>query len=266
MTAAKLMPSSKSRWFPNLVNASFWQGALGIAAFFLIWQLSRTLGLLAVVPTPIEVIEALPAQIQQDGYWESWIATTVRVFVGFFSAAALAIVLGIAMGVNRRFRFLGFPIIEILRPIPPLAWLPISILFWPSAEMTIVFLTFIGAFFPVFLNVLAGIDNIDVRYIHAARSLNSSPQALFWRILVPGALPSLFTGLTIAIAITWEVVIAAEMASGNYGLGYLTWNAYMTNSLPGIIVGMLSIGLAGMISAWLMERLGKYAMPWWRKR
>lgn len=250
---------------PNpFANRVFWQGLLGIASFFLIWQAARWVGIMNTIPSPAEVIVAVPNQVTQEGYWQSWIASTLRVMGGFFTAAFFGIVLGISLGTRRKLRYAAFPIMEIFRPIPPLAWLPLAILFWPTAELTITFLTFIGAFFPIFINVLSGIDNIDCRYLNAARSLNASPWSLFWKILVPGALPSLFTGLTIAIAITWEVVIAAEMASGNLGLGYLTWNAYMTGSLPGIIVGMLSIGLAGLVSALLMERLGRWAMPWRR--
>ena len=239
---------------------------IGVLTFFAIWQAARSVGLMAVMPSPAEVVASLPKQIAQEGYWLSWYLSTQRVFFGFFSAAVLAIGIGIAMGITRNFRDIGFPILEILRPIPPLAWLPLSILFWPSPEMTMTFLTFMGAFFPIFINVLSGIDNIDARYVQAARSLGSSPRTLFWRVLIPGALPSMFTGLTIAIGITWEVVIAAEMASGNHGLGYLTWNAYMSNSLTGIVVGMLSIGLAGMISSGLMVWLGRGAMPWRRRR
>jgi NitT/TauT family transport system permease protein len=158
-----------------------------------------------------------------------------------------------------------FPVLEVIRPIPPLAWLPISILFWPSSEMTMIYLTFLGAFFPILINVLAGIDNIDQRYIQAALSLGASKRSLFWKILVPGALPSLFTGLTIAIAITWEVVIAAEMASGDNGLGYLTWNSYMSHSMVGILVGMLSIGIAGIVSSQAIAWLGRNVMPWLKK-
>lgn len=246
-------------------NVGFWQGALGIILFFALWQGARTLGYMTIIPSPVEVIKDIPAEVQQEGYWQSWVASTLRVFGGFFAASISGITLGILLGTSRKLRYSTFPIFEILRPIPPLAWLPLAILFWPTAELTITFLTFIGAFFPIFINVLNGIDNIDKRYIDAARSLGSSPWSMFRRVLVPGALPSLFTGLTIAIAITWEVVIAAEMASGNHGLGYLTWNSYMTGSLPGIIVGMLSIGIAGMASAFLMEQIGRWAMPWWRQ-
>jgi NitT/TauT family transport system permease protein len=135
-------------------------------------------------------------------------------------------------------------------------------LFWPTSEATMTFLTFMGAFFPILISVLAGIDRVDPRYIEAALSLGSSRRAIFWRILLPGALPYVFTGFAIAIGITWEVVIAAEMASATNGLGYLTWNAYVNHSLPGIIIGMLSIGFAGMASSAIVVWLGRRAMPW----
>lgn len=247
-----------------LQNPVIWQGALGVATFFIVWQFARWIGLMTVLPSPIEVAQAVPQQMEQEGYWLSWVASSRRVFLGFFAAAIFAIALGVSMGMARKLRLGGFPILEILRPIPPLAWLPLAILFWPSPEMTMVFLTFLGAFFPIFINVLAGIDNIDMRYIQAAHSLGASQRTLFWRVMVPGALPSLFTGLSIAIGITWEVVIAAEMASAQLGLGYLTWNAYMSQSLVGIVVGMLSIGIAGMASSGVMSWIGKRATPWQR--
>lgn len=249
----------------RLRSPVLWQGVAGVASFFLVWQLARTVGIMTLIPSPLEVAGAVPREVSQDGYWLSWLASSRRVFVGFFAAAALAVTLGVLMGMSRKLRDTGFPILEILRPIPPLAWLPLAILFWPGPEMTMVFLTFLGAFFPIFINVLAGIDNIDMRYVQAARSLGSSQATLFWRVLVPGALPSLFTGLSIAIGITWEVVIAAEMASGQNGLGYLTWNAYMSQSMVGIVVGMLSIGLAGMVSSGVTGWMGSRAMPWHRR-
>lgn len=264
MSAPSGTAAKHARFFDLTRYRTIWQNALGIALFFAIWQFARMAGWLELVPGPIEVAKGVPAEIAQEGYWLSWLSSTQRVLLGFASAALLAVPLGIWLGASRRARDYGFPILEIFRPIPPLAWLPLAILFWPNAELTMVFLTFIGAFFPIFINVLAGIDNIDARYIQSARSLGASNRTLFWKVLVPGALPSLFTGLTISIAITWEVVIAAEMASGSNGLGYLTWNAYMGHSLNGIIIGMLSIGLAGLLSSAAMAWIGRKSTPWLR--
>ena len=261
--------ASMSGWRNKLVRSLrstvFWQGVLGIVVFLLIWQLARSIGWLHVVPGPLEVVRGAPDVMGRPDYLLSWANSSKRVFFGFVIAAVLAIAIGVPMGMSRKFKDMTFPVFEVLRPIPPLAWLPISILFWPSSEMTMVYLTFLGAFFPILINVLAGIDNIDVRYIQAALSLGASKRSLFWKILVPGALPALFTGLTIAIAITWEVVIAAEMASGDNGLGYLTWNSYMSHSMNGILVGMLSIGIAGVVSSQVVSWFGRRMMPWLQK-
>ena len=246
-------------------NLDFWQGVLGVVIFLLVWQSARTIGLLQVLPGPMEVVKGAPAVIGRSDYLLSWANSGRRVFLGFIIAAVLAVGIGVPMGMSRKLKDTAFPVFEVLRPIPPLAWLPLAILFWPSSEMTMVFLTFLGAFFPILINIMAGIDNIDVRYIQAALSLGASRRSLFWKILVPGALPSLFTGLTIAIAITWEVVIAAEMASGDNGLGYLTWSSYMSHSMTGILVGMLSIGVAGIVSSQIVSWFGRRVMPWLKK-
>ncbi len=249
-------------WRRRFSSPVFWQGLAGIVTFFAVWQVARWLGWMVVIPSPLELAVGVPEEIARTGYWQNWLDSSRRVFAGFAVAAVSGIVVGAMMGMSHRLRASIFPLFEVMRPIPPLAWLPLAILFWPTSELTMVFLTFIGAFFPILLNVLAGIDKIDPRYTQAALSLGSSRGALFRRVMVPGALPSLFTGLTIAIGITWEVVIAAEMASGTNGLGYMTWDSYMTHSMDGIVLGMLSIGLAGMASSWVMRLIGQRATPW----
>lgn len=254
-----------ARWSRRLRSPVFWQGFLGILTFFAVWQLARWVGWVTVIPSPVELASGVPEEIARAGYWQNWVDSSRRVFSGFAVAALLAIVIGVLMGMSLRFRALVFPLFEIMRPIPPLAWLPLAILFWPSSELTMIFLTFVGAFFPILLNIMVGIDKIDPRYKQAALSLGSSRGAMFRRVMMPGALPSLFTGLTIAIGITWEVVIAAEMASGTNGLGYMTWDSYMTHSMVGIVLGMLSIGLAGMASSWVMRIIGQRATPWRRR-
>ena len=249
-------------WYPGwLVNPALWQGVAGIVGFFVVWAFARRMGWL-VLPGPAEVAAGLPRIVSGPIYWLSWLGSSQRVFAGFAIAAVLALSLGLAMGMSRKLRLATFPVLELFRPIPPLAWLPLAILFWPSSEGTMIFLTFMGAFFPILINVLAGIDRVDPRFVEAALSLGSSRGAIFRRILLPAALPYVFTGFAIAIGITWEVVIAAEMASATNGLGYLTWNAYVNHSLPGIIIGMLSIGIAGMASSAMVTWLGRRATPW----
>jgi NitT/TauT family transport system permease protein len=150
----------------------------------------------------------------------------------------------------------------VLRPIPPLAWVPLSILFWPTPESSITFVIFLGAFFTVLINTLAGVRAIDERYVRAAISLGATPAIIFRRIILPGALPSIFTGMAVGMGITWSVLVAAEIIAGRSGLGYLTWEAYVAGSFPTIVVGMISIGLAGYLSSALVRILAARVMPW----
>jgi NitT/TauT family transport system permease protein len=133
--------------------------------------------------------------------------------------------------------------------------------------MSIAFVTFLGAFLTIVINVLGGARTIDVRYLRAVQSMGASQWDLFWRIILPGTLPSIFTGAAVGMGITWEVVVAAEMISGGGtqgggGLGFFIWNSYMGGSLPQIVVGMISIGIAGYLSSTVIRMIGRSAMPW----
>ncbi len=137
-----------------------------------------------------------------------------RVLSGFFAAMLIGIPLGLAMAVSRVFHGIAFPIFEVLRPIPPLAWVPASIIFWPTQEMSIAFVTFLGAFYTIVINVVGGARSIDIRYFQAAQAMGSSQWDIFRRVVLPATLPSIVVGAAVGMGITWEVVVAAEMISG----------------------------------------------------
>ena len=202
------------------------------------------------------------------GYWESWYMSSGRVFAGFIMAQIIGIPFGLALAVNRYFKDIFFPPFEILRPIPPLAWVPASIVFWPTTEMSIAFVTFLGAFFTIVINVLGGAKSIDIRYLRAAQSMGASQWHLFTKIILPGTLPSIFTGAAVGMGITWEVVLAGEMISGgggqqaSGGLGFFIWSSYMGGTVASVIVGMISIGIAGYLSSSLIRFIGSRSMPW----
>ena len=222
------------------------------------------------VPPPTEVIVAWKEIIVVPGYWESWYLSTGRVFAGFIMAQIIGIPFGLLLAVNRYFRDIFFPPFEILRPIPPLAWVPASIVFWPTTEMSIAFVTFLGAFFTIVINVLGGAKSIDVRYLRSAQSMGASQWDLFSKIILPGTLPSIFTGAAVGMGITWEVVLAGEMISGgggqqaSGGLGFFIWSSYMGGTVAQVIVGMISIGIAGYLSSSLIRFIGDRSMPWKR--
>jgi NitT/TauT family transport system permease protein len=283
------------------IGTSLWRGVISIAVFLVLWEIGSLskvwikwdtfewlrnlltgIGLkpvylpwIGAVPAPTEVLQAWAKVIGDPGYWQSWYMSFFRVMAGFIAAMLVGIPFGLMLAVSRTAYGIGFPVFEVLRPIPPLAWVPASIIFWPTQEMSIAFVTFLGAFYTIVINVVGGARSIDVRYFQAARSMGSSQSDIFWRIILPGTLPSIMVGSAVGMGITWEVVVAAEMISGGGsqiggtsggGLGFFIWNSYVGGSYEQIVVGMISIGIAGFISSELLRALGKRVTPWLRVR
>lgn len=242
------------------------RGFASVGGLIMLWEVGRRLQLpgFAAVPAPSEVYGVLAESISQAKFWDHWQSSFARVLSGFIAAQIIGIPLGLMMAMSRMFYATTFPLLEIMRPIPPLAWVPASIIFWPTTETSIAFVIFLGAFFTVVINVIGSARNIDVRYLRAAQSLGSRPSDIFLRIILPAVLPGIFIGMAVGMGITWEVVVAAEMIAGKSGLGYLTWSSYVGGNYPQIIIGMISIGIAGYISSSLIRLLGRYVTPWQR--
>jgi NitT/TauT family transport system permease protein len=277
-SAAQAYPKLRRSWWEKVfLNKKFWRGVIALAVFVAVWEIgSRSkewfgfqMPWIGLVPAPSIVFKSWLAVIPQPGYWESWYLSFKRVLAGFLMAQIVGIPFGLAMAVNRYFRDTFFPPFEVLRPIPPLAWVPASLIFWPTNEMSIAFVTFLGAFFTIVINVLGGARTINVQYLRAAQSMGATRWHLFWKIILPGTLPSIFTGAAVGMGITWEVVLAAEMISSGGtqaggGLGFFIWNSYIGGSLSQIVVGMISIGIAGYLCSSAIRYLGDFAMPWRR--
>ncbi len=282
-TPAEALSGHVGRVRKAVVNESFRRAITAIIIFVLIWEFGArseqwagfTLPWVGRVPPMSAVVTAWMPLFSSPAYWESWWLSFSRVLSGFLVAQLVGIPLGLAMATSRSFFNTFFPVFDVLRPIPPLAWVPASIIFWPTQEMSIAFVTFLGAFYIVVLNVIGGARSIDVRYFQAAQSMGSSGWDIFKRIILPGTLPSIFTGAAVGAGITWEVVVAAEMISGGGntmggggggGLGFFIWNSYIGYAYPQIIVGMISIGIAGYITSSAIRYIGKYFTPWQRLR
>ncbi len=257
-----------------LGSVTFWRGTVAIVAFILIWEIASRTGL-SRIPAPSAVVLTFNDLMRDPSYWFSWYLSVRRVFIGFIAAMLLGIPLGLGMAVSRTFYGISFPVFEVLRPIPPLAWVPAAIIFWPTQELSIMFVTFLGAFYTVVINVIGGAQTIDVRYFQAARSMGSSGWDIFRRIILPATIPSIVVGATVGIGIAWAVVVAAEMISGGGsagsmggakggGLGFFIWNSYVGGSYTQIVVGMISIGIAGYISSALLRKMGEMVTPWLR--
>ena len=166
------------------------------------------------------------------------------------------------MGRSRVFRVIMLPYIEILRPIPAVAWIPLAILMMPTEESSIIYITFLGAFFPVVLNTVHGVEQTPDSLVRAAESLGAGKGAIMWHVILPSALPSIMAGLAIGMGVAWFSLLAGEIISGQYGIGYFTWNSYTLVEYPNIIIGMLTIGGLGTLSTWLVKKASVPALRW----
>jgi NitT/TauT family transport system permease protein len=137
-----------------------------------------------------------------------------------------------------------------------------SIMLWPNNEASIVFITFIGAFFPILLNTIHGVHSLDGVLLRAARCLGASEFRLFLNVILPGSLPHIFTGLAVGMGVAWVSLIAAEMISGQFGVGYFTWEAYSLVDYPAIVLGMITIGFLGLACSGIIRMVGNLLMPW----
>jgi sulfonate transport system permease protein len=239
-------------------------GSVSVIGAALLWELARPLGIpgLSRLEAPSAVIAASADLVGSSTFWIACYKSMVRILIGFLIAQLIGIPLGILMAMNRMAFNTIFPITEILRPVPPVAWIPIAIIFWPTREASTIFIVFLGAFWIVLLNTIGGASTIDPAYGRAALSLGSNRWHLFRYIIFPATLPSIVTGMVVGMGICWEMVVAAEMIAGDTGLGYLLWQSFEINATAQVIVCMISIGIAGFISSAIINRLGRLLTPW----
>jgi NitT/TauT family transport system permease protein len=262
--ARSLRPRRTREWSRFLVRG------FSLVAAVALWQWAAArhadLGVVTFrnVPTPAEVARAAAALLASPKLFFHVRNSLGRVLGGFAAAAVVGVALGLVIGRVRRARDLLLPPLEVMRPIPGVAWIPLAILMFPSSELSMVFITFMGALFPILLNTIHGVEAIDRRLIIASRSLGARSLALFREVILPGALPSVMTGLSIGMGTAWFCLVTAEMIAGQYGIGYYTWESYNLQQYPEIVVGMLFIGVFGMLSSALVKHGGALLMPWYR--
>ena len=173
--------------------------------------------------------------------------------------------MGVAMGRSRWAEDIILPYIELLRPIPAVALDSLAILMLPTEQASIVFITFLGALFPIVLNTTHGVEQTNPTLIRAARSLGASNTAILWHVVLPGAMPSIVAGLAIGMGVAWFSLLAGEIISGQYGIGYYTWNSYTLIQYPQIIIGMLVIGGLGTLCTLLVRKACSPLLKWQAK-
>ena len=234
------------------------------------WRLNETDPVLATyIPYPVDVAKAFLASFSSpipgpEVYiWTLIAASLKRVLLGFAIALAIALPIGLLMGAFKTVEGLGKPVVELIRPIPPIAWAPVF-LFAFKAFWGPIAVVFVGAFFPLLINIIFGVRSVDPILIDAARTLGASKKHLFTKVIVPSTLPYLMTGVKVALGIAWMCIVAAEMlpVRGGGGLGYAIWTITDIGRYDYIFAIMLFIGILSILTTGLAGQFERRVYKW----
>jgi nitrate/nitrite transport system permease protein len=238
-----------------------------LTLLLLVWQIAAS-GPKATLPTPLRIWQDAKDLIvdpffvigpQDIGLGWRVLTSLQRVAIGFGLAAIVGVALGALVG-QSLWAMRGLdPIFQVLRTVPPLAWLPISLAAFRDSAPSAIFVIFITAIWPVIINTAVGIRNIPQDYRNVARILRLNQAEYFWRIMVPAAAPYIFTGLRIGIGLSWLAIVAAEMLTGGVGIGFFIWDAWNSSRLSDIIVALVYIGVIGFVLDRLVALVGHFA-------
>ena len=265
---ARSQPARRERFVAVGQSWAVRGAAIAVGVLFWYWAAQTHLNFyidFENVPSPLAVAEAWGRHLHELKFYIHVAVSMKRILAGYGLAAAVGIFLGLVMGRSRLARDFLTPYIELLRPIPAVAWIPLAILMWPTEESSIIYITFLGALFPIVLNTIHGVEQTPEILVRAAQSLGARRVQIFWHVVIPAALPSIVAGLSIGMGVAWFAILAGEIISGQYGIGYFTWNAYSLINYPDIIVGMLMIGILGTASAYAVRLLTWPLLAWQRR-
>jgi NitT/TauT family transport system permease protein len=240
--------------------------ALGVIALIIgaWWGLVAATGSV-VFPTPWQVVTGTLELVRDGTLWQHIGASLFRVGAGFGLAVAVAVPLGLWMGWKRGAYLTLNPLVQMLRPISPIAWIPIAILWFGVGNVSPIFLIFLSSVFPMVVQTVNGVHTIEKRYLRAAANFGVSRSVLFRQVVIPGALPQIIVGMRIGLGVAWLVVVAAEMIALRSGLGYLIIDSRNAgNRYDLVIAGMIIIGLIGLLLDGLMRLLEGMRIVRWR--
>ena len=261
LSPRRRLPSRRPR-APDL------RGYALLAATLALWEvLSRFVlplsdpQIAVMMPAP-SVVVATAWQLIASGELPGHLLASLKRETGAFLFALAAVPLGIAMGYWRAVHEQLYPLLEVLRPIPPLAWIPLSILWFGLGDTQNQFIIFLGMVFPILINTISAVHHVDRTLIRAARSLGAGERAVLARVVLPAALPQIVTGIRVGLGVGWMALVAAELVGASDGLGFLINDARSLLRTDIIIVGMLTIGLAGLILDVGVRRLAVRLLPW----
>lgn len=231
------------------MNHKLLQFSIGVAFVILVWQAVIFFGDFneALFPGPITVFGAL-MELIKDGTLFVHIKDSMRRFaIGYVLAGALAIVLGLLLGRSRWIWPIVDPVVQLLRPISPVAWSPFIVLTFGIGDLPAIVIIFIAAFFPILLTTIKGVKSIDPQHLKLASNLQFNKFDVYRKIIIPAALPSIMNGLHLALGTAWIFLVAGEMVGSQSGLGYLIVDARNMLHLPNVLAGIVVIGIIGLL-------------------
>jgi sulfonate transport system permease protein len=236
-----------------------WNSVILPFALLVIWQVIILLGLVKpiLLPSPQQVMKVAMEMIVSGELIRHLSVSLIRVLEGFSLAAILAVSLGVVLGMSAVVFQLANGTIQLLRPIPPIAWLPLAILWFGIEEGSKVFIIIVGAFFPIFTNVLDGIRQTESKYVELVKVLEISRWRIITKVVIPGALPFIFAGLRTGLGYAWMCVVAAELSAGMTGIGYMLTDARAMIQTDRVLVGMLAIGAIGKLMDMMLQLIEK---------
>jgi len=242
-----------------------WPPLAVLVAIVAIWWIAVIATDSLIFPTPAQVVTGTLELVEDGTLWEHIGASLMRVAMGFALAVTVAVPLGLWMGrVEGAFRTLN-PVFQILRPISPIAWIPVAILWFGVGNASPVFLIFIAAVFPMIVQTAAGVHTIEKRYLRAAENFGVSRAKLLRQVIIPAVLPEIIVGMRISLGVAWLVVVAAEMIALRSGLGYLIIDSRNAgNRYDLVIAGMIIIGIIGLALDGMMRLLEQLKVVRWR--
>jgi ABC-type nitrate/sulfonate/bicarbonate transport system, permease component len=214
------------------------------------------------LPSLDEIAAEFAERLGTEVYYLDLLQSLIRILTGFGIAAVAGITVGVLIGRSRRAADVLTPLLEAVRPIPAIALVPIAILLFPTDEQGIVFITCAAAFFPIMVSTRHAVRALPTLWEDAVLTLGGSRWHVLWHVVLPGVLPGVFGGLSIGMGVSWICVISAEMISGDFGVGYRTWQSYTLVDYPATVVGMITIGALGWLTSALIELIGRRATRW----
>lgn len=239
-------------------------------SMLILWQWVTAGNSASLIPAPYDVWQEMRdlaiGGINDDAYsdtlWSHLTASASRVYGGFGLALAVALPLGMLIGRVPVIRQIVEPTIQILRPVPVTAWLPLSMIMFGLGPRSAFFLVFLGAFYPILINTIFGVRSVEPRLFEAASMLGCTGPSQFFRVVLPAALPSIFTGMRLGLGFAWVVIVVGEMTGVPTGLGAIIMEARQLSRTEIVICGMIVIGVAGFLSDWLIMKVGRWLLSW----